>query len=699
MGDPPREIKCGPWRMLIELTTKKTSSLTSVSEFVAKLTSSQEEELTLLEFRFTKSKLENSTTLASSGEPFVLDIDYTFRDGKQQHFNKANILVDIYSNIHLDNSWGKNLEISLRNENRPENEEFRYKLQYEMGRMTRGDHISWFDYISYVSLMESGCTGCPNRTIEKLTGNYSWSHIQNPEKFEFRSEDSFYSEAQSLGTPGSGLPFVWLGCLYEKTFGGGDYFDRLLLESGFPLFQFARMVGVESSRRNLGKPRIQLKVLRQLVYEKNTVDRFLNFYGISLETAGKLKKLEQTVMINEAMWHRLDYQVTSEHKRSLTLESAPQQIWLGDTLGFGYYGYFSTTPWPDQYSSKFMLDYKLTYGHGETLETILASAGGFIFSYKDSFAYNSPGKAAHALDIVVDFLEYPKTRGLKCLLDWKIDKARAWRTRAPPETTSVFKYLGDFVWITDREVLEKVFALETKEMIIQAEESPFYGLLGDLGLVAGQVSEANISRLFHWDKTYKTGRVTKNGAEVVKIKKRSSDLRPNHFSFDISFQLPPRQNQSSCLPDESCLEREVEVELHLPTNNFHNSLLEMNVNIGNELATKTKVKLTWEGRGQRGQFPLKYNITNEILFVGRRGHSEKERMCVDGEGELGLGLDGKGEIFDSRDGMYWVVWSGSCRGSSEKHCTYFGIPEIRNLTFLMNTSGYQDSMLHMVGRF
>ena len=222
-----------------------------------------------------------------------------------------------------------------------------------------------------------------------------------------------------------------------------------------------------------------------------------------------------------------------------------------------------------------------------------------------------------------------------------------------------------------------------------------------LGLIAGQVTEANISRLFHWDKTYKTGRVTKNGAEVVKIKRRSSDLRPNHFSFDISFQLPPRQNQSSCLPDESCLEREVEVELHLPTNNFHNSLLEMNVNIGNELATKTKVKLTWEGRGQRGQFPLKYNITNEILFVGRRGHSEKERMCVDGEGELGLGLDGKGEIFDSRDGLYWVVWTGSCGGSSEDGCTYFGIPEMRNLTLFINTSRfrYQESMLHMFERF
>ena len=64
-------------------------------------------------------------------------------------------------------------------------------------------------------------------------------------------------------------------------------------------------------------------------------------------------------------------------------------------------------------------------------------------------------------------------------------------------------------------------------------------------------------------------------------------------------------------------------------------------------------------------------------------------------------MDGKGEIFvfDSRDPMYWVVWTGSCRGSSEKHCMYFGIPEIRNLTLFINTSGYQDSMLHMFERF
>ena len=156
---------------------------------------------------------------------------------------------------------------------------------------------------------------------------------------------------------------------------------------------------------------------------------------------------------------------------------------------------------------------------------------------------------------------------------------------------------------------ENVFALKTKEMIVQTEKSLFYGVLGDH---AGQVTEANISRLFGWDKTYKTVRMIRNGVEVAKIRKRNSDLRPNHFSFHINFQLPPRQNQTSCLPDESCHGREVKVKVHIPVNSFDDSLLEAIVNIGseitgdNELATKTKVKFVWEGLGQTiVQFPLK----------------------------------------------------------------------------------------------
>ena len=431
MGYPPKDIEGGPWRLLIELTTKKTSSTTSLSEFVAKLTSSQEEELTLLEFQCTKSMVKNSTTLAFPGEPFVLDIDYTLGDRKHQRFNKANILVDIFK------ASAKNLEISLQNEKKPEKEEFSYKLEYDTGSMGSsyrvGQRFSWFNYIS---LMESGCTGCPNRTIEKLTGNYSWTDLRNPEKFELRSEDNLYSEAQWIEAPGSGLPFVWLGRLYEATFGRwttDEYRNTiatLSFESGFPLYQLARITGVEGNERNLGQPTIQFKVIRQLVYEKNTVDRFLNFYGTSLETVGKLTKLEQAVFLHGAMWHYLDYQVTSEHKRSLILESAhTQQTWIGDIPRHS----------PASEISKVMLDYKLTYGRGESLETILASAGGFILRYKDTYAYKSnPEKVKHALDIVVDFLEHPKTRGLKCLLDWKVDLTLkgSWKAGG---TTSVFK--------------------------------------------------------------------------------------------------------------------------------------------------------------------------------------------------------------------------------------------------------------------
>ena len=43
-----------------------------------------------------------------------------------------------------------------------------------------------------------------------------------------------------------------------------------------------------------------------------------------------------------------------------------------------------------------MLDYKLAYGSRDSWETILASAGGFIFSYKDIYTYDIPTKAGHA---------------------------------------------------------------------------------------------------------------------------------------------------------------------------------------------------------------------------------------------------------------------------------------------------------------
>ena len=689
MGYNPGDIELnegGPWRMLIELTTKKTSSMTSLMQLVAKFTSSEEKDINILRFHCTKRMLKNSTTLPSPEEPFVIDIDYTLGDGKWQHFEKVNIITDLFK------GWTKNLEISLQNENKPENE-FSYKLQYDMKSHQggSGDYVSCFNYIS---LMESGCTGCPNRTIEKLSGNYSWTDL--PEKFELRSEDNFYSEAQRLETAGSGFPLVWLGRLYERAFWISlewhTLFYHMEFESSFPLFGLARIMGVKGNEPNIGKPTMQLKAIRQLVFEKNTIDRFLNFYGRTLERTGKMSKFEQTVMAHGEMWHYLDYKVTSQHKRSLIWETVQQQTWFGDRPRFPRYG---------ASHSKFTLDDRPTYGHGESLENILASAGGFIFSYKDAYAYDGHGNG-HALDIAINFLEYPKTRGLKCLFEWKL--APPWKTKG---STSVFKYDGHFVWITDEEVLEKVFALETKERMIQTEESPFYRLLDNLGLISGPVTEANIASLFHWDKTFKTGRVIRNGAEIVKIRDKSSDWGPSLFSFEIKIQLP-RVNQSSCLPDESCLVKEIQVELQIPLdpiNNFHDSLLEMNINIGSDLTrdkefeTKTKVKLEWEGLGQTGEhYPLKYNITNEILFEGtRRGRSE---INVDGEGEIGLGLDERGN-WDSGNGMYWVDWTGSCWGSSEDTCAYFGIPEIRNLTLMINLSPgwYQHSMFRMFGRF
>jgi len=113
------------------------------------------------------------------------------------------------------------------------------------------------------------------------------------------------------------------------------------------------------------------------------------------------------VMAHGEMWHYMDYQVTANHQRSLAWETIQQQTWFGDSPRFPRYG---------ASRSKVTLDYRPTYGHGESLESILASAGGFIFSYKGTYAYDGHGQK-QALDIAIDFLEYPKTRGLKCLID------------------------------------------------------------------------------------------------------------------------------------------------------------------------------------------------------------------------------------------------------------------------------------------
>ena len=40
----------------------------------------------------------------------------------------------------------------------------------------------------------------------------------------------------------------------------------------------AQILGIEANEPNLGQPIVQLRVSRELVFEKNTVDRFLNFF-------------------------------------------------------------------------------------------------------------------------------------------------------------------------------------------------------------------------------------------------------------------------------------------------------------------------------------------------------------------------------------------------------------------------------------
>ena len=138
--------------------------------------------------------------------------------------------------------------------------------------------------------------------------------------------------------------------------------------------------------------------------------------------------------------------------------------------------------------------------------------------------------------------------------------------------------------------------------------------------------------------------MTRNGVEVVKIRKRNSDLRPNHFSFHINFQLPPRQNQTSCLPDESCHGREVKIELHIPVTSLHGSHLEANVNIGSEITgdseLTTKLNLSGKGRPRTNwrAVSLNYNITNEILLEGRRAVLRSRKYAWKERGiKIGIG--------------------------------------------------------------
>ena len=110
------------------------------------------------------------------------------------------------------------MKLSLRNENKPEIRELSYKLHYDFDRI-EVDGTDWWD-LKYIWLMQSGCASCPNRTIEKLVGNYSWTDENNREKFELRSEDAFYSEAEVLANRGSGFPVFWLASKLDDRFRG-----------------------------------------------------------------------------------------------------------------------------------------------------------------------------------------------------------------------------------------------------------------------------------------------------------------------------------------------------------------------------------------------------------------------------------------------------------------------------------------------
>ena len=230
-------------------------------------------EVSLLEFQWRTSTLKNSTTPTSPEEPFVLDIGYTLGDEKQQHFNKANILVDMFQ------PWAGNLEMSLQNE--PETILNRKTTNSSTSSSMIWSCIQWAAVMIFHGWTTS--TTSPSWKVDALVAQIA--------------------PARDCQGTTLGLTFGILKCLsfvlrtastqrlnrwkpldqVFRLFGWADFMER----------PFGRHLNLRIQLRGCHSNRVsQAQISRELVIvEKNTVDRFLNFFGRSLErTGGKVKK-------------------------------------------------------------------------------------------------------------------------------------------------------------------------------------------------------------------------------------------------------------------------------------------------------------------------------------------------------------------------------------------------------------------------
>ena len=210
------------------------------------------------------------------------------------------------------------------------------------------------------------------------------------------------------------------------------------------------------------------------------------------------------------------------------------------------------------------------------------------------------GVTTRALDVRLDLMLYPGGRtGGQYSFDWKTNP----RNELGGETT-VFKYDGRYAYTFYEEVLKNEFALEINETLAQTEESPFHSLFEHLGW-----SDSMVTRLFHYDRSSKVGKVVFDGIQVARILP-SPEQSTNYLTLNIK-ALVPQQSPVLCLFD-ACSAREIGAVVQIPTNNFDRTSFDLELSIGNKTTTKTKLEWEWTGPA------LNYKVKNELSSSRRK---------------------------------------------------------------------------------
>ena len=293
------------------------------------------------------------------------------------------------------------------------------------------------------------------------------------------------------------------------------------------------------------------------------------------------------------------------------------------------------------------------------------------------------GVTTRALDVRLYLMLFPGGRkGGQYSFDWKTNP----RNELGGET-SVFKYDGRYAYTFYEEVLKNEFALEINETLAQTEESPFHSLFEHLGWSDSMLTQPNVSsyyqswtptmtRLFHYDRSSKVGKVVFDGIQVASIFPRP-EQSTNYLTLNIE-ALAPQQSPVLCLFD-ACSARELKAVVHIPINNFDRTSFDLELSIGNKTTTKTKLEWEWMGP------VLNYKVKNELLLP-----KEKDHFDLSEDGEI---------RFDGHQVPYFLTSEQSCRGRYEETCSRFGLAEVRNLTVRIDAQDLAETMLRAIWRF